>query len=503
MKFGGEGTVFLLSYLFLYAQRASLISGFSVKPSLQKQSAADRLCFGLNSNKCLRIGVRSVRKSKDLLPAAIQMSLEGSDGNRNEPLSLNKYLTAASKERRQEEQRRNERKNEVIIGKTSAKRGVSDYAIDPEATRQQYLAQVPNKEREIMLETEKGLESMRMVCIVRGISVLRWCFKPDIFLTTHSFIASSVCVSFIHHHHPYTQLQLEEADEAFSKVYCLKPTAYLFAAGIAKFYLNDVFAAGEIFARNAQFYEARFEMVASEERIWRDACYLKLFNSLPKRDRKKSVSQYNVPEIPPFGEDENEEEFGMKRETRKVIRIARDLFDASVKNDTTRMILSRAKLRATAGDTNTSKKYGLIDPKQWKLNSWVYLGLHYDVMGQVEESRKCIKNALMLSGGGGNSNDIIRAMPMIHMSQRDWFDDDDLDVIDDEESSSDANILVISSQMKNEIRQTVQKMTISDIQEYLVKRKGIKMIGSKAELQQRLLSELMQDAQQILGEGES
>jgi hypothetical protein len=460
MKFGGEGTVFLLSYLFLYAQRASLISGFSVKPSLQKQSAADRLCFGLNSNKCLRIGVRSVRKSKDLLPAAIQMSLEGSDGNRNEPLSLNKYLTAASKERRQEEQRRNERKNEVIIGKTSAKRGVSDYAIDPEATRQQYLAQVPNKEREIMLETEKGLESMRM-------------------------------------------LQLEEADEAFSKVYCLKPTAYLFAAGIAKFYLNDVFAAGEIFARNAQFYEARFEMVASEERIWRDACYLKLFNSLPKRDRKKSVSQYNVPEIPPFGEDENEEEFGMKRETRKVIRIARDLFDASVKNDTTRMILSRAKLRATAGDTNTSKKYGLIDPKQWKLNSWVYLGLHYDVMGQVEESRKCIKNALMLSGGGGNSNDIIRAMPMIHMSQRDWFDDDDLDVIDDEESSSDANILVISSQMKNEIRQTVQKMTISDIQEYLVKRKGIKMIGSKAELQQRLLSELMQDAQQILGEGES
>ena len=58
-------------------------------------------------------------------------------------------MSSSDRERRDEERRRNERKDDVVIGKTSAKRGESDYVLDPKATEEEYLRQASNAEQEI------------------------------------------------------------------------------------------------------------------------------------------------------------------------------------------------------------------------------------------------------------------------------------------------------------------------------------------------------------------
>lgn len=66
----------------------------------------------------------------------------------------------------------------------------------------------------------------------------------------------------------------------------LRPNAYLWQAGIVKFYLEELQEAAEIFVRNIGTYESKFGEPASEERIWRDACELKFTSNLDKAGRK-------------------------------------------------------------------------------------------------------------------------------------------------------------------------------------------------------------------------
>jgi hypothetical protein len=90
-------------------------------------------------------------------------------------------------------------------------------------------------------------------------------------------------------------------------VFELKPDAYLWQAGIAKFYLGDVEGAADIFARSADYYERKFYSPASEERIWRDACELKLASSMD--NKKKKYERENggissvIAQVPERGED--------------------------------------------------------------------------------------------------------------------------------------------------------------------------------------------------------
>jgi hypothetical protein len=74
-----------------------------------------------------------------------------------------KNISASDRERRDEEQRRSERKEDVVIGKTSAKKGASDYALDPKATEQEYLRQLSRQEQEIFHLTEQGMELLNSV----------------------------------------------------------------------------------------------------------------------------------------------------------------------------------------------------------------------------------------------------------------------------------------------------------------------------------------------------
>jgi hypothetical protein len=74
-----------------------------------------------------------------------------------------KNLSASEREQRDEETRRRERKEDVVIGKTSAKKGEKDFALDPKATEQEYLRQASRVDREIFLLTETGMECLNSV----------------------------------------------------------------------------------------------------------------------------------------------------------------------------------------------------------------------------------------------------------------------------------------------------------------------------------------------------
>ena len=112
---------------------------------------------------------------------------------------------------------------------------------------------------------------------------------------------------------------------------------------------------------------------------------------------------------------DNDDEIMIERpkETRKVIRIARDLFESSVQHDLSNEVLARAKLRSICGEYESnmdSRNKNTIpfkgDKKMWRLSSWYYLGLHYDVLDDVEASKDCMKMALrQCASSFGNGDD--------------------------------------------------------------------------------------------------
>jgi hypothetical protein len=99
-----------------------------------------------------------------------------------------KNLSASDKERRNEETRRNTRREDVVIGKTSAKKGEKDYAIDPKVTEEEYLRQASKEEKEIFYRTQEGMELLKSV----GLLVIRLACPPchtRTKLSSHNFLS--------------------------------------------------------------------------------------------------------------------------------------------------------------------------------------------------------------------------------------------------------------------------------------------------------------------------
>jgi len=450
---------------------------------------------------------------------ALSSSADDSNSPANSSSNNNKLnLSASARERRNEELRRASRSDEVVIGKTSAKADAKDYALDPDLTEREWLGQANALDREVNLQTDRGLRALKL-------------------------------------------LDLEEADEAFDRVYALRPDAYAWQAGVVKYYRDELLGAAQCFASNAVTYETKFAAMgipASEERIWRDACQLRALSRT--RIRTKGVRKgqgadglyaqiYDdiVATTAPQSDtldDEEEDGETSSRETRKVIRIVRDLFRGSIENDLSAVALNRAKLRSITGEYGSAPT---ADRKKWKLSSWYYLGLHYDAVGEADEARSCMKMALRQGQSSGNGNDIIHVLPFLHMSVRDWFDDEEFSLDKDENEDDggdwssltstgtasiwekeetktyswsaieDAKDKAASSEggqqeksarqvekeprkedgarsvVKIAIETSLEKVRLTDLQESLQKR-GMKSTGSKAELQKRLLDALLEDA---------
>ena len=294
----------------------------------------------------------------------------------------------------------------------------------------------------------------------------------------------------------------EEAQEAFDRVFELKPSAYLWQAGIVKFYLRDLQEAADIFARSAVTYESKFGLPATEERIWRHACELKMISSLDRRERKRVLASGGLADImTQVHETENTAEL-MVSEGRRVLRSVRDLFNATVESDFPTQIMSRATLHSIAGEFDSSP---VMDKKMWKIYAWFYLGLHYDAVGEIEESKKCMKMALRLRPSTGKGSDIIHSLPMIHMSERDWFDDDndfETDLFestlkeggDTQPSRPQPTVQLVEPDplLIESIKTSIAKLRLPELQDAL-RLKGHRAAGSKAELQERLFESLLDD----------
>mmetsp|Transcript_17743 Transcript_17743/g.44264 ORF Transcript_17743/g.44264 Transcript_17743/m.44264 type:complete len:507 (-) Transcript_17743:84-1604(-) len=409
--------------------------------------------------------------------------LSASGGNK-------KNLSSSERERRDEDRRRKERQDDVVIGKTSAKRDATDYPIDPEATEREFLRRASQEERMVHEFTGQGMDRMK-------------------------------------------SLQLEEADQWFDKVFEVRPEAYLWQAGIVKFYLGNFEGAAEIFARSASQFEMKFGPMgmgpASEERIWRNAAELKFISLMNNKGQKQYFEEKldgvcRIAQIIDVGEND---ESMMGPESRKVHRLARELFDASVNQNKPKEVVSRAMLLSFAG-SNPGESNNIPttsrDIKKRKLNACYFLALHYDVTGEVEESKKWIKTAFKLcSMNAGKSDDIMDTLPLLHMTARDWFDDDPYDEDEDEligdegvesepksqdsakkrTSAPDAGKASGKSEhmsdaysdpvLEASIMEDVSKMKFNDIRDAL-RIRGISATGSKETLKERLFISLMDDA---------
>jgi len=377
------------------------------------------------------------------------MRLNSSINNRknNSNASKNKHISASSQERRDEEKRRMDRRNEVMIGKTSALDGEKDFSIDSTATEEEYLRQASRIEREIFSQTELGLTELK-------------------------------------------NFRLEESLKAFERVFELRPNAYCWQAGIVKYYLGDYVGGADIFARNARLYETKFGLPGSEERIWRDACELRYIKN--PRNKEHKPSKEMIRQVEEVDED-------CMNETKRVTLIVKDLFAASVNDDQSTLILSRAKLRAIGGSFDNNSRRP--DQKMWKVNSWFYLGLHYDTLGESEESKKCMKMALRLCPSNGNGSDIIHALPLLHMSTRDWFDDDEFDIVEEnppapvnseQEIIETPSGITVDPILLQSIHDSISKMKYDGLSNAL-KIRGINHTGPKKELQTRLFNSLVKD----------
>lgn len=102
-----------------------------------------------------------------LMPEMDQLSELRVPFSRSPITSLNaserSNLSSSDRERRDEQKRRKQRKDEVVIGKTSAKKGETDYPLDPDATEKEFLRQASHVEQEVYLMTLEGKKMLNSV----------------------------------------------------------------------------------------------------------------------------------------------------------------------------------------------------------------------------------------------------------------------------------------------------------------------------------------------------
>jgi len=223
--------------------------------------------------------------------------------------------------------------------------------------------------------------------------------------------------------------------------------------------------------------------------IFRDACALKQVTqakaTIRRSNRSKGIKNGDVPTLPhselhsvPIIPDNDK----LPKESRTVIRLARDLFTASIGHDPGLVAIIRAKLHCICFGKQSVRN----DVSQRRLHAWYYLGLHYDALCMEEQSKWCMSSADSFVVEG--SNDLTFSLPRIHMKQRKWKHSCIDDTFGWKEDVRDD-----TSNLTSSLRASISDFTLKEIQEALRKR-GEHYSGKKSILQEVLLERLIRDA---------
>lgn len=117
--------------------------------------------------------------------SAITTRLHFSDTNKDP-------LTTAKRERRDEDVRRNDRKAEVVPGKTSAIPGARDYPLNPAATTEEWMKHASKVEQQVYRYTEEGMNALKMVRLVGR------CFSICSVTAALKFLPCSDCLMLLY-----------------------------------------------------------------------------------------------------------------------------------------------------------------------------------------------------------------------------------------------------------------------------------------------------------------
>jgi hypothetical protein len=211
--------------------------------------------------------------------------------------------TQSQSARRAELQRRQSRIQSGFAtpGISSAIPGAQNYAIEPSLTEREYFASLGLDASSI----HAGVAAATAGELYAQVSE-REIQRMDE-LEKEKQIALHTTLGLTH----LRSLRLKAAYSSFEYVYKLNEEAYLWQFGLLQYYFGEYEAGRRTCAENARRYESKFGHlgeVASEERIWRDACLLKEREGVGKKKRKKK----NVADEDGDGNEEEEKRLEME-----------------------------------------------------------------------------------------------------------------------------------------------------------------------------------------------
>merc|ERR1711862_131044 len=172
------------------------------------------------------------------------------------------------------------------------------------------------------------------------------------------------------------------------------------------------------------------------------------------------------------------------KETRKVLRLVYDLFKATIDHDIDTPLYTRTKLRIIAltkstWNNNKDNKYKRSD----NLNH-----------NYIIKSKYCMKKALEQTLNKSlNGGDIMKILPLLHMTIRNWFDDEEISSSSNDNYSNNNNDNdILNDRIRNDLIDDCMEVKVVDLK-HILRSRGFLLKGSKIDIVYRVVDFIMDE----------